>query len=199
MNKLTYKLGAAISSGAIALFAFAPSVFAANLEITGNGPNSDNTIVVANTSSCTVSQKANTNVEALVGASASTGGNTANGNVGGTTSITTGDAMATATMTVIGGSNTATDPCCCTPAAEPPTSEISGNGPNTDNDIVVANVKNTTIRQRARTRVRALVGAKAKTGKNTSNGNVGTGTTIGTGVANATSDLEVIGGTNNLP
>ncbi|MEK7550737.1 MAG: hypothetical protein AAB535_03050 [Patescibacteria group bacterium] len=198
MNKLTKKLAMGAISATIAMGTFAPMAFAANLEIIGNGVNSINTIVIANSSDCTVSQKANTNVEALIGASASTGGNTANGNVGGTTSITTGNADAMATMTVNGGTNTATDPCCCTPDPTTPTIEISGNGVNTTNDVVVANTKSSTIRQRARTSVGALVKAKAKTGKNTANGNVGTGTTVNTGVSTSTTDLTVTGGSNTL-
>ena len=199
MNKFIKKLAVGAVSAAIAMASIAPVALAADLEIIGNGPSSINTITIANSSTCNVTQKSNTNVGAIVGATASTGGNTANGNVGGTTSITTGDATATATMTVTGGDNTAIDPCCCTPTAEPPTSEISGNGSSTNNDIVVANTKTSTIRQRTRTRVRASVGAKAKTGKNTTNGNVGTGTAIDTGITDASSDLTVTGGSNNLP
>ncbi|KKP48252.1 MAG: Mucin-like protein [Candidatus Woesebacteria bacterium GW2011_GWA1_33_30] len=198
MNKFAKKLATGVVSATVAMMSFVPMVFGANLEIIDNGVGSDNTIVVTNSSSCTVSQKANTNVDALIGASASTGGNTANGNTGGTVGITTGDANAASTMTVTGGNNSATDPCCCTPLAVPPTTEISGNGVNSTNNIVVANTKDTTVRQRARTRVSALVKAKAKTGKNTANGNTGAGTTVSTGVSTSTSDLTVTGGLNTL-
>jgi hypothetical protein len=198
MNKFMKKLVTGAVSAAIAMASFAPAAFAADLEITGNGMGSSNTIVVTNTSTCSVTQKANTNVEALVGASASTGGNTASYNTGGDTSITTGDATATATMTVIGGSNTATDPCCCTPTSEPPSTEISGNGVDTTNAVVLADVKSSTIKQKAKTSVGALVKAKAKTGKNKAKYNTGGTTSVNTGAATSTSELLVEGGVNTL-
>lgn len=198
MNKLAYKLVASAMSAGLILGTFVTSAFAANLEITDNGASSSNSIVVTNSGTCTVSQKANTNVEAMVGASSNTGGNTANRNTGGAVSITTGDADATATITVTGGENTATNPCCCTLSNEPPTTEISGNGDSSTNNVVLTETKSKTVRQRARTRVSALVGARARTGRNSVRGNTGTGTTISTGLSSTTSDLTVTGGVNTL-
>lgn len=200
---LRYKIGGAVASAAMMLTLWAPKAFAvdgATMEISGNGNGSDNTITVVSTNTCDVTQKANTSVGAVVGASSSTGGNTANGNTGGSTTINTGNATSTATVDVTGGSNTATDPCCCqsqTPASGP--ALISGNGNNTDNVIADVSTKSTTVKQKAKTRVRALVGAKTKTGKNTAKNNTGPGDVkVDTGTANSTAELTVTGGVNDL-
>lgn len=197
---LKYKIGGAIASAALMLTLLAPKAFAdSGLEISGNGSGSKNTITVVSSSACDVTQKANTSVSAVVGASSSTGGNTANNNTGGTTKIDTGDATSTATVTVSGGSNTATDPCCCqssTPTADP--ALISGNGNNTTNTISDVSAKTSSIKQKAKTAVRALVSAKAKTGKNKASNNTGSGTTVQTGDATSTSSVDVTGGVNEL-
>ena len=204
---MRYKIGGAVASAVLMLTLLAPTAFAdttdgSTLEISGNGNGSTNTIVVTSTQSCDVEQKANTSVEALVGASSSTGGNTANGNTGGTTEIDTGNATSTATVTVTGGSNTATDPCCCNqecPDGQNPNSAlISGNGNNSTNTIIDVSAKSSSIKQKAKTAVGAIVLAKAKTGKNKANNNTGSGTTVKTGNAVSTSGVDVTGGTNTL-
>lgn len=201
MKKFIYKVGVGISSAALMAAMFAPSAFAADLEITDNGAGSTNKIEVTSTSNCEVKQTANTNVGALVGASANTGGNTANNNTGGSTSITTGNATATATVTVNGGSNTATDPCCCDSQCNgnsSPSAEIDNNGVGSNNLIKVTKTKNSKIRQRSNTNVEALVGAKAKTGKNKAKNNTGGSVDITTGNADSSADLTVNGGTNEI-
>ena len=205
---MRYKIGGALASAVLMLTLLAPKAFATDeingstLEISGNGNGSNNTITVVSAQSCDVTQKANTSVEALVGASSDTGGNTANGNTGGTTEIDTGNATSTATVDVTGGSNTATDPCCCNqecPDGQNPNSAlISGNGNNSTNTIIDVSAKSSSIKQKAKTAVGAIVLAKAKTGKNKANNNTGSGTTVKTGNAISTSGVDVTGGTNTL-
>lgn len=200
------KLTSAIA-GSIAMFALATTATFADttLEISGNGDGSTNTITVTSEQNCTVKQSSDTDVHALVGASASTGGNEASGNTGGNVTINTGNATANASVTVTGGSNTATDPCCCQQCNEcegcssgENAAVISGNGHGSTNDITVDKKKNTRVRQRANTSVGALVGAKAKTGKNKTNSNTNGTVLIDTGTTNSTASVDVFGGTNTI-
>lgn len=199
MNKLGYKLVSGAAGAALFMATFASSAFAEELKIVDNGAGSNNTITVTNTNICTVTQENKTKVEAIVVAGASTGGNTASSNTGGDVTIDTGNATATATMTVTGGDNTATDPCCCDQAVPPANQTIKDNGVNTDNIITSTNTNISTLSQKSKTKVRALVGAKAKTGKNKAKYNTGGSTEVKTGNSDATADLSVTGGSNNLP
>jgi hypothetical protein len=202
MHNLYYKLAAGAGAAFLATALFAGSAFAADLEIKDNGALSKNTIEVVEVSECTVVQGTETNVMALVGASASTGGNSALFNTGGNTTVQSGNASATATMTVTGGSNTATDPCCC--EKDPCegggyTAKISDNGAFSWNTIGQASISSSLIVQGSSTNVGAIVGAKAKTGKNKAWFNTGGTTMVKSGSATSSSSLSVSGGSNNLP
>src|SRR3989344_5883102 len=199
---LTKKIAAGVVAGALALATFAPSVFAADLEITDNGARSVNTITVTEVEVCHVEQNNATLSVALVGASASTGGNTANGNTGGNVSVTSGNATATATNTVTGGNSTAVNPCCCDPVcdeAAPTSAVISDNGRRSRNRIDVAKISVSDVDQNNATIVFGKVKAKAKTGWNKANGNTGGGTTtVLSGTATAGATNTVTGGSNSI-
>lgn len=196
------KIGAAIAAGSLVTLLMTQVVSADTLEISGNGDGSSNTIVSTTTQTCDVKQTANTDVVALVSAQAATGGNEASGNTGSGTSITTGDATSSASVTVTGGSNLAVNPCCCQPScpqAESTNSAlISGNGDGSTNTIVDSKSKTSKVKQKAKTDVLADVKSKAKTGKNKSNNNTGGTNTIQTGHATSTAGVIVTGGTNTL-
>ncbi len=202
MNKLAYKVSVAVSTAAILFGSFAPSVFAENLTITGNAKKSTNTIIYNNTSDCTVEQETNTLVLASVSATSSTGGNIVSGNTGaGDKTIDTGSATSNASLTVTGGSNNMSNPCCCQPNSEPngSTVDISGNAKKSTNKVTVNKSSSSTIEQESFTGVFAKVKAKSRTGRNkvkdnTGGGNVG----ITTDSADSTSTLDVTGGTNTL-
>jgi hypothetical protein len=105
-------------------------------------------------------------------------------------------------MTVTGGSNTATDPCCC--EKDPCegggyTAKISDNGAFSWNTIGQASISSSLIVQGSSTNVGAMVGAKAKTGKNKAWFNTGGTTMVKSGNATSSSSLSVSGGSNNLP
>ncbi|OGH17752.1 MAG: hypothetical protein A2868_00935 [Candidatus Levybacteria bacterium RIFCSPHIGHO2_01_FULL_40_15b] len=199
---LTKKIAAGVMTGALALATFAPSVFAADLEITDNGAGSVNTISVHDVSVCDVDQNNLTLVGGIVSASASTGGNQANGNTGGNVSVTSGNATATATNTVTGGNNTAVNPCCCDTGcdgASEPSATISDNGRRSRNRIDVAKVSVSDVDQNNATIVFGKVKAKAKTGWNKANGNTGGGTTtVLSGTATAGATNTVTGGSNSI-
>ncbi|MFH0936831.1 MAG: hypothetical protein V1808_00885 [Candidatus Daviesbacteria bacterium] len=197
---MKYKVSGAVASAALMLTLLVPKAFAdSTLQISGNGNGSGNTITVVSGNTCDVTQKANTYVGVVLSATSSTGGNTANNNTGGTTDILSGNATATVNMTVTGGSNIANDPCCCqSPAPTSSPALISGNGNNSTNVISDVSTKDSSLKQKAKTKVGALVGTKAKTGKNKANGNLGSGTKIDTGNVTSSADLIVTGGTNTL-
>lgn len=199
MNKYAYKLAAGVAGSAMLLSLFATSVLA-DSTISGNGNGSDNTIVVTDTSNCLVAQGSATLVLAEVSAKASTGGNKANGNTGGDVTIDTGNASATSKMTVTGGDNTVTNPCCCTTSpAGPADPTITGNGNNSVNTIVSSGTKNSATIQAGITGAAARVKAKAKTGKNKANNNTGSGAVkVTTGNGTSSSTLNVTGGSNSL-
>jgi hypothetical protein len=205
---MKYKLSGAIASGILMFSVMAPNAFAVTVDgsvlvIAGNGANSTNNITAVSSSTCDVTQKANTNVLSEVGVVGKTGDNSANNNTGGTTSIQSGDVTLSATVNVSGGSNTATDPCCCKAPAGSSYSGvvgvIYGNGKNSTNNVTEISTKSSAITQKAKTSIAAVVGTKAKTGKNTANGNVGSGTSIVSGNVSATAGLNVTGGINKLP
>ena len=206
MNKLGYKVSGAVAAAILWGSLLTPAALAdTTLEISGNGADSTNTIAVSVSEECKVKQTANTDVLADVTTTASTGGNEASGNTGGSVSITTGDATAVTTITVTGGSNTAINPCCCQgpcPEGNPESSHsgvISDNGAGSANTIAVSKSKSSKVKQKANTAVLAVVKTKAKTGKNKANSNTGPGAvTIDTGIANSTTEVTVAGGTNTL-
>ena len=206
MNKLFVKVAAGAASAILVGAMFAPSVFAGGvvsdpgLVISGNGKGSDNTIVVTNTSNCLVLQGNATLVLASVSADASTGGNQANGNTGGDVTVSTGAAKATSEMTVTGGNNSATNPCCCAVSPTLPTDPtISGNGNKSTNTIVTTDTKNSAIVQVGITGVVASVKANAQTGKNMANGNTGIGkVNVTSGAGTSKSTLKVKGGSNTV-
>lgn len=205
---IAYKIGTTLAAALFASLLMASVVSAdSSLEISGNGALSNNTIDVKVEENCEVKQTSNTNVEAIIYTSASTGGNNASSNTGGDTFITTGNATATTTVTVVGGSNSATNPCCCQPQCEEciecengsgHSALISGNGVDSDNDIKVNKKKNSEIKQKANTSVGLLLSTKAKTGKNKAKYNTGGTTSIDTGNAESTTDVSVLGGSNTL-
>lgn len=200
MRKFAYKLATGAATAALLAGALAPSVFAADLEITDNGADSDNAINITDVSVCNVEQRNTTLVGAIVGASASTGGNQANGNTGGNVSVASGNATANASLTVTGGNNTAVNPCCCDQCEDTDsTAVISDNGRRSRNRINRTGVKVSNVEQRTFTGVEGFVGARARTGWNRANGNTGGGTTtVMSGRARSNASFFVTGGSNSL-
>src|SRR3990167_4909849 len=196
--KLIFRAGAFVS-GAVLLGSTLVGVTLADptADITGNGSGSTNTIT--KTSSCTASltQKNKTKVNTNATVIAGTGLNEASGNTGGDVTIDTGDATASATVTVGGSSNEGTLPDCCECAASP-SATISENGTKTTNTVVQTDTKNVSATQKNKTRVRTRATVKAKTGKNKTNGNTNGTVGVTTGVAGASVDVTVDPSSNNL-
>ena len=193
------RLASTVSAMTLMLTVSMP-VYAADLEISGNGAGSNNTINVTDVCNVSVSQTSKTKAYVSVNATSSTGNNSADNNTGGDVTIDTGNANTSVNTTVLGGSNEATAPSCCVCEAAPASALISGNGNNSDNVVNDTSVQNTTVDQRTRTRAKVRVKkAKSRTGKNSANGNTGPGLVeVLTGNANTTVDTTVEGGSNTL-
>ena len=194
-KKIRYKIGAGIVAASLLLSSVVTAAFAdVTAEISGNGSGSINSINITNKSKCEVSQKNSTSVLTEIESSASTGGNTASGNTGGGVSIDTGNATSTVEVSVEGGSNTASNPCCCQCQGDShlATGEalISGNGENSINAVSLKNKKTSEVKQKNKTEVLTGVLSKAKTGKNKAKNN--TGGTVGVTTGNADSTVGVL-------
>ena len=198
MQKIMTKLSVGFVSATLVMTVGAPVAFAETLEISGNGNGSDNTIIVKEPTITVVEQTNESLILTGAFSSASTGGNTANGNTGGDVTVTSGDAKATTKVTVTGSSNEATlpDPCGC--EAQPPDVLISGNGNGSTNLVKVKKPTVTLVGQSNAQFVGTLAKSKAKTGWNTANGNTGGTTDVTSGDATSRTRVRVTGSTNTL-
>lgn len=192
MRKQFVRFGAAFASVSLVATLLSPAAFAETLEISGNGDHSTNTITVTDPSTCTVTQSNTTTVVTEAVVKADTGDVQANNNTGSGVTVQTGDATATLKVWVEGGSNTATNPCCCQQTCDGEQALgalISGNGTHSTNDITLTTPSTSTIGQTNATTVVTAAVVKAKTGKVKANGN--TGGTVGVTTGNAKSKLKV--------
>ncbi|MEK6901778.1 MAG: hypothetical protein AABX37_05520 [Nanoarchaeota archaeon] len=204
MNKMAYKVGAGIVTASLLLSSVTTSAFAdLSAEISENGAGSHNSIYIKQKNECSVYQKNKTEVLTEVESQANTGGNTANGNTGGDVTVNTGNATSTVTVQVDGGSNIATNPCCC----ECQTCDlhlwgqgvvISGNGEDSVSSVTVKKKKSSSVKQKNETSVLTAVLSKAKTGKNKAKYNTNGSVEIKTGKAESTVDVSVTSSSNTL-
>lgn len=180
MTNFKTKITTAVATGAVLLQAMAPLSFASTIEISGNGAGSDNTANVKQTSTTTVNQSNNADVTNKVEAKAKTGNNDANFNTGGNVTVDTGDAEATATVTNNLNSNVAQVDCC---GVQDTDVLVSGNGAQSDNDVVVRGTNTTTLNQNNNANVRNNVDVAAVTGGNDAGFNTGGDVVVKTGKA----------------
>src|SRR3989338_2351934 len=130
------KILAGITSFTLVAGVMAPVTLAADNEISGNGPGSDNLIVDKDKNISVTEQINLVEVVTIVGSSASTGDNTVKGNSG-ASDVDTGDATSTVKTNVAGPSNEATPPDCGCPEGN--SNLISGNGPGSTSTIINKN------------------------------------------------------------
>ncbi|MDO8658786.1 MAG: hypothetical protein Q7K55_08645 [Candidatus Levybacteria bacterium] len=193
---LKYKIGTSIATATLLGSILTGSAFATDLEISGNGVDSTNKIIVNNSNSTNVGQSNEMIVETEIVSLALTGGNKANSNTGGDVSIDTGNATSTVNVSVSGGSNTATvEPCPCDSTRD---ALISGNGDGTYNKIKQNNSNSTNVGQLTGLGVGTAILSKAKTGKNRASRNTGGTTGITTGNSISTVGVGVTGPSNTL-
>ena len=101
MTKLIYKVGTAAATAAILASTFAGVALAngPSCEISGNGNKSTNTCIVVKKKTTVVVKKNKAYVKNVAVVYAGTGGNSAEYNTGGSVTVTSGNATASATIT----------------------------------------------------------------------------------------------------
>ena len=187
MHKILYKAGTGIATAAIIAQGFAGVALATlDVEISGNGANSDNTTNVTVQNQTQVTQNNTANITNNVDVSADTGKNDANKNTGGDVDITTGNATTTVGVSNTANSNVADVNECCVGDLNV---KISGNGAKSDNDANVRVANRTWVDQNNYAKIKNDVDVDSDTGKNDANGNTGGSVSITTG--NSSSDVAV--------
>lgn len=197
MTNLKTKLATGMITATVLAGAAAPAFAATTVTIKNNGALSQNGALVVSASKTKVTQTNNSTVVTNVGTLQNTGGNASGFNVGGGSTITTGNATSTVTVGVSGGTNTATVPSCgCQAGANDVT--IQGNGAFSWNGVAVVNLSKTKVAQTNNQTVVTNVGTAQNTGLNMSGFNVGGGGTTTTGDTTSTTTVVVGGGENTL-
>lgn len=162
-------------------------------EIKNNGAGSNNKIKVKSTSSSVVSQTNTAVFVTEVGATTSTGGNKANKNTGGSTSITSGAALTNVGIANTANVNTNSNGQCgcgCCDQIGNWNVEISGNGADSWNKVKVSeNCTNALIQSNSANIYNGIV-TVTQTGGNTSSKNTNGDVTVTTGAAATTIVVE---------
>ena len=180
MDKLIIRAGAAVSTAALIASSFVVPALAVDVEISGNGSNSDNTANVTTTNSTVVTQTNYANISNDIDVDADTGKNDANDNTGGDVSIDTGDASANVGVNNTANSNVADVSGCC---PDDVNVTIKDNGTYSDNDANVAVTTSTVVDQDNTAYIHNDVYVDLDTGKNDANDNTGGSVSINTGKA----------------
>lgn len=185
MDKLTRITSAIVSSLVIAALSIHPAYADVNITVSGNGAGSTNTVVTSDTSSTTIDQTNNADVNNTVNTSATTGDNSASGNTGGSTSIQTGDATTQSTITNDINQNQVNAGCC--PSGDTNIT-VSNNGNGSTNTVVTSTTNSTTLTINNTATVTNTATHTANTGNNTANNNNGN-VSISTGNITGTSTI----------
>lgn len=155
---------------------------AANVNVSGNGSYSDNTVKLNNDKKVVLNQDNTANVKNYVNADASTGGNDAKFNTGGDTAIIAGPAttivdlstMANANVASLGSSNGSAGNSSVT---------IAGNGAFSDSLVKMSGDSAVILDQDNKANVKNVVNADARTGKNDAGFNTGGDVLVRSGAA----------------
>src|SRR3990167_6250017 len=187
MHKLLYKAGISLATASLIAQGFAGVALASlDVEISGNGPNSDSTANVGVSNTTQVTQNNTANITNNVNVSADTGKNDANKNTGGDVDITTGNAKTTVGVSNTANANVADVNGCCVGDLNV---TISGNGAKSTNEANVGVSASTLVFQNNSAKITNDVDVDADTGKNDANKNTGGDVEILTG--NADADVDV--------
>ncbi len=182
MTKFSQKVLAALSAGTMLLSVVSPVLADTTLEISGNGADSVNNVNLTQSSTTTVVQSNSANISNDVDASATTGGNDANRNTGGSITIDTGNARTDVAVSNAVNSNTANVDCC---SAGDTSVLISGNGADSVNGVTLdqGSKSGIDVYQDNNAHIRNDVDARASTGRNDASSNTGGDVEVFTGDA----------------
>lgn len=188
------KLTSAIATGALILSMATPALAADDITISGNGAASLNTATVNSTDTTVVTQSNNAYVSNNVSSNADSGGNSANFNTGGSTTVVSGAAQSSTNVTTAANLNSASvDPCNCQPGGAGDVT-ISGNGATSYNQATLNNASSTTLGQSNTAKVSNNVSGNATSGNNSASFNTGGDTVVSSGPAK--SDVNVLTAAN---
>jgi len=190
---MTYKskITTAIATGAVLLNALAPLTFA-DSTISGNGAGSQNKVDITNNQTTTVNQSNTFTVNNNINSSASTGGNKADDNTAGNTTVTSGNATVNDSVTNTGNLNKAT---VSNTNADPGNVNITNNGAGSKNTVNSSdNGSSTSVSQNNVADFSNNVTANATTGKNSASDNTGRQSNVQSG--NAETDVNVTNAAN---
>jgi hypothetical protein len=189
---ITRKILSLVAAAAIAL-SNVTSVAAVTIEVTGNGSDSNNKTVVNTTQNTSVVQNNDAHIDNNIYVSGNTGDNTAKDNTGGDVKVKTGDSTTKVEVANTANSNSATVDCC---VSNDTSVKVSGNGTDSDNDVVVAQTNTTSLFQDNDARVDNHVNVKSSTGDNNAEDNTGGEVSVKTGDTDSTVTLSTVANMN---
>jgi len=184
MTNLKLKIVTAITTGTVLVGSVAPAFAATNIEISGNGRDSDSAAVVANQNVSTVAQTNVANISNNTTVNSDTGHNKASDNIGGDVHVKSGAATTDVTVNNSANSNVANVANCgaCGNGADV---LISGNGRNSDNKVGLTQVNATGIAQSNVANVSNNTTVNSNTGHNKANDNLGGDVNVTSGAADS--------------
>ncbi len=201
MPNIFKRIAIVATSATFVLGIATPAIAAADnqVDISGNGASSINTVTVDTSCTTVIDQSNKTKVETSVNINQNSGNNQASKNTGGDVSITTGDNDAAISVMVGGSSNSAdVNPCCCSKTSD---TSISKNGESSINSTNLSSTNLLVETQTNYKKVKTKVKVKQNTGKNKTNKNTNsTGNTVSveTGGNTGGVGVSVTGDTNSL-
>lgn len=199
MNKTIKKVFTGVAGAALLGLSMTPAAFAdTDALLHGNGAFSESDVDVVNHDSTEVDQSNFTDFRNHVATFATTGGNDASFNTGGSVTIYTGDAAANTTVSNSAGSNVASVGNGCGCEGSDTDVVVHGNGAFSENDVDVRNWNREEYRQHNETVFLNSVLNKLSTGNNSANFNTGTDVVIVTGDASSRTLLHNQAGSNVL-
>ncbi|MEK9137933.1 MAG: hypothetical protein AAB393_12480, partial [Bacteroidota bacterium] len=175
----------------VVILAAPGSAFALELVISGNGDGSTSEVQTSVEQNTTVQQTNEGSVENNVQEEANTGGNTADGNVGGEVSIETGDIQAVTQVTNDLNTSIVDVGECC---QQDTTVLIEGNGADSQNTVELALSNQTLVSVNQEANVTNTISGWANTGRNEANDNGGN-VRIDTG--NISAGIKVVSSANH--
>jgi hypothetical protein len=172
VRKYMDKFKASMIVGATLLLMSAGSVYADQVEITGNGTDSSNSVVLMESSSTVIVQENEAKIVNEVAVAGNSGGNEASGNTGGDVSIKTGDVSSDVAIVNKANENVAVVDTCC---EEGGTTDvlIKNNGKDSDNSVAVVDTSCTAVVQENDAIIKNEVLVLGNSGGNEINGETG--------------------------
>jgi len=186
MNMNRKVLASSLTTVALVLNSVAPVMAATSITVTGNGSDTTNNVTLSRSTSTTVSQYNDSSIDNDVDVDQDTGSNDADDNTGGDVSIETGDADSDISVENHAGRNVYENTCC---EADDLSVEISGNGTESKNTVVLGHSNTVNVLQVNETDIDNDIDVDQDSGDNGADDNTGGDVEIMTG--NLSSGIEV--------